>query len=216
MKRHEIQKEFQRCFAVATWVLSMSVMVLTPGLLICSQAGAAIRAVAMKGETAPGFPAGATFVDFAGEYISINNSGQTAFTAKVVSGSTQYRSLWRDEAGVLTLMHQSGELPPGLSGDVAFQVFRPPNMNDSGMIAFVAQLEGNDVQYPVNDQGVWKGVPGAVSLVARAGDAAPGSFGDIFGNAFSSGGGGDSVLLNNSGQIAFHNNLNGGGANRNQ
>lgn len=210
MKRHEIQKEFQRCFTVATWVLSMSVMALTPGLLISSQARAAIRAVAMEGETAPGFPAGATFVDFAAEYISINNSGQTAFTAKVISGSTQYRSLWRDEAGVLTLMHQSGELPPGLSGDVAFQVFRPPNMNDSGMIAFVAQLEGNDVQYPVNDQGVWKGVPGAVSLVARAGDAAPGSFGDTFGNAF-----GYWVLLSNSGQIAFHNNLNGGGATTN-
>lgn len=189
----------------ATIIIFLAILV--PALMKCQTAAAAIRPVAMENDSAPGFDSGATFYSFNASRFSINNAGQTAFNGGVQSGSDRYYTLWREDAGTLTLMHKQGDSPPGVSGDVAFQTFYTPNINDSGMVAFVAFLEGNDVQNPENSTGVWKGSPGSVSLVARAGDMAPGNSGDTFGKYFSVWAN-DTVLLNGSGKVAFNNNLN--------
>ena len=186
------------------FIISLTLIIST-GVLIHAT-DAAIRPVVLENDTAPGFDANATFYNLNACRISINNTGQTAFNGIVQSGSTYYKTLWREDAGALTLMHQSGDIPPGLSGNVAFEMFYTPNINDSGMVAFVAFLAGNDVLNPENSTGVWKGMPGSVSLVARAGDMVPGNSGDTFGNYFSAWVNG-TVLLNDSGKVAFNNNI---------
>lgn len=173
-----------------------------------SPAVAAIRPVIIEEDSAAGIDSGAIFYDLDGDAMSVNNSGQTAFTATVQSGSTYYRTLWKEDDGILSLMYSEGDLPPGISGDASFKNFNVPNISDSGIIAFVGDLEGSDVTYPTNDSGLWKGTPGSVSLVARAGSAVPGSSGDTFGRKFS-GGPAFNALINDSGQVAFFNDLNG-------
>ena len=189
----------------ATLIICLTILI--PTLIQCNQATAAIRSVAIDGEAAPGFAAGSVFGDFAGARIAINNSGQTVFTAKVKSGSTTYFTLWREDSGTAELIARSEENVPGISGDVLFSSFYHPNINDTGQVAFVGGLQGSDVEYGYAT-GVWKGTPGSLLLMARAGDTAPGSSGDTFGERFYGAIGYD-VAFNNAGRVAFLNNLNG-------
>jgi len=208
MKNVYEKKRVKQFSATTFQVLLICLAILITAFVNCNPAAAAIRSVVIQGDAVPGFPDGSVFYDIHSDTISMNNSGQTTFTAFIKSGSTYYESLWHENSGTLSLINRSGDQPPGTTGDVTFQLFKNPNINDTGMVAFVAQLQGSGVVYPTNDVGVWKGAPGSVSLVARAGDAAPGSSGDTLGRNFASTVN-DTVAFNSSGQIAFYNNLNG-------
>ena len=201
-QKKSVRRFTERSFA--TLIICLTILI--PTLIQCNQATAAIRSVVIEGEAAPGFAAGFVFQDFAGQRIAINNSGLTVFIAKVYDGYTFYHTLWRENSGTAELIARSEENAPGISGDVLFSVFRHPNINDAGQVAFVGQLQGSDVEM-TSDNGVWKGTPGSLLLVAREGDPAPGSSGDTFGGSFY-GAIGDDVALNNAGRVAFSNNLN--------
>jgi len=205
-QKKSVRRFTERSFA--TLIICLTILI--PTLIQCNQAAAAIRSVAIEGEAAPGFAAGSVFYDFAGDRIAINNSGLTVFTATVVSGSTHYESLWRENSGIAELITRTEENAPGISGNVLFSYFNHPNINDAGQVAFVGQLQGSDVEM-TSDHGVWKGTPGSLLLVAREGDTAPGSSGDTFGERFYGAIGYD-VAFNNAGRVAFSNNLNGSAA----
>ena len=202
-QKKRVRRFTERSFA--TLIICLTILIST--LIQCNQAAAAIRPVVIEGEAAPGFAAGFVFYDLAGDNIAINNSGLTVFTATVRSGSANYETLWRENSGIAELITRTEENAPGISGDVLFRAFKHPNINDAGQVAFVGLLQGSDVEM-TSDIGVWKGTPGSLLLVAREGDTVPGSSGDMFGEKFSAAIGYD-VAFNNSGRVAFYNNLNG-------
>jgi len=75
-----------------------------------------------------------------------------------------------------------------------FKAFRTPTINDSGMVAFVADLPSS-----VSREGVWTADSnGTVSLVALNGQTAPGTGGRTFSILFR-----DDAIINNNGDIAF-------------
>jgi hypothetical protein len=91
-----------------------------------------------------------------------------------------------------------------LSGYNVF-VFRGPVLNDSGQVAFRANLKGGGVD-STNKVGVWSEGSGNLGLVARTGDPAPGggTFGTVVNVELFS------PNLNNAGQTVFYGALTGG------
>ncbi len=201
----------ERSFTTLIICLTM----LITALVQCNPATAAIRAVVIEGEAAPGFDDGFIFSDLAGAKGAINNSGQAVFTATVNtilnSGSTNYFTLWRENSGTAELIARTKEIAPGISGSALFSSFSNPNINDPGQVAFIARLTEESGGNSVTDVSLWKGTPGSISMVAREGDTAPGYSGDTFGEMFSAIGG-DTVAFNNDGRVAFINNLNNASA----
>jgi hypothetical protein len=83
--------------------------------------------------------------------------------------------------GALTLVSRRGNPAPGTNG--VFATFHPvfSFVVDSGRIAFQGTVTGGTVN-ATNDSGIWAGTPGALTLVAREGDPAPGTDGAKFGS----------------------------------
>ena len=65
-----------------------------------------------------------------------------------------------------------GEPVPGVGG-ATFYYFYPPRIDAAGNVLLVAWMVGPGIDYS-NDGGLWYGPPGAIELVARKGDQAPG------------------------------------------
>src|SRR5215470_5611523 len=70
----------------------------------------------------------------------------------------------------------SGASAPGTSNNVTFSQFPraqttptgvPPSISAQGQVNFYGTLNGPGVFAGINDQGLWSGTPGNVSLVAR-------------------------------------------------
>ena len=77
-------------------------------------------------------------------------------------------------AGVTQTVALTGEQAPGTASGVDFSSFSNPVLDDAGQVAFRSFLTGSDVDSS-NDEGIWRGGPGSLSLVARAGSQAPGT-----------------------------------------
>jgi hypothetical protein len=84
----------------------------------------------------------------------------------------------------------------GLGPDVAFQSCNEIAMNDSGIVAFVAELSGKEVT-PENARGVWICDGDKLTLIARAMDAAPDVTAGALFEDF------DKLYFNNRGQVVF-------------
>lgn len=54
-------------------------------------------------------------------------------------------------------------------------------MNSAGSLAFQSEPDGTGVT-SANDTALWTGLPGAIQLIAREGDTAPGTGGAAFGH----------------------------------
>src|SRR5258708_1795658 len=98
----------------------------------------------------------------------------------------------------------SGQEPPGTSAGVSFLNFGPPAIDASGRTAFLANLTGPAVS-SANNSGLWSEGSGSLALVARAGNAAPGTAGDANFSNF------NSFVLNGAGRTAFSSSLAGAG-----
>ena len=101
----------------------------------------------------------------------------------------------------------SGQHAPGAPDGVNYATgFTSPTLNDAGRTAFHATLAGSGVD-ETNNQGIWSEGFGSLALVARRGSPAPDmSSGISFGELTL-----PYVVLNNSGQTAFHSFLTGSG-----
>ncbi len=169
-----------------------------------------LELVAREGNPAPGMPAGVNFdhVAFGNYNPDINASGRTAFVASVRGGgvtASNNTGIWSEGSGSLALAVRSGEHAPGTPTDVNFVGFEPPRLNAAGKIAFQAHLTGNGVD-TTNDDGIWSDGFGALELVARKGDHAPGTPDGVLFDASTT-----SFSFNALGQTAFLSSLRGAG-----
>ncbi len=106
------------------------------------------------------------------------------------------------QAVSFTSVALSGQSAPGLGAGIVFSAIDLgvgfPFINNAGQVAFTAFVAGPGVA-AANDKTIWVGSPGALSLVAREGDAAPGlpglTIADLFDNF--------SPALNAGGRVAF-------------
>ncbi len=124
------------------------------------------------------------------------------------------RGIWAGPAGSVQLVAREGDAAPGTAPGVVFaslnrfDISAPhrPRVNGAGELALWGRLAGPGVVAGFNDEGIWLGAPGALSLVVRTGDPAPGIGGGV---VFSS------ILgepgVNTAGVIAFHARVSGPG-----
>lgn len=165
--------------------------------------------VAKRGDNAPG-TGGGTFNNFyeASFTPEVNDAGRVAFLAELSNAGPSPSSIWSDAAGALTLIAREGGPAPGTSTGFAplNESFVTLLLNGQGDVAFRAALTGVAAN---NDSGIWAQRNGSLGLVAREGEAAPGTGGASFGDmhpAFSR-----AVAFNNRSQVAFFANLVGPG-----
>ncbi len=145
--------------------------------------GEALIQIASAGQAAQG---GGDYSSFSSN-VALNDSGQVAFRASLTGTS---EGIFRGTGVSTTQIARRGQLAPGNNG--WFDSFGALVLNDSGQTAFRATLTGTP-----DDAGIFIGNGGAVTQIARKGQAAPngnGTLTNISTNSFG---------LNNSGQAAF-------------
>lgn len=95
---------------------------------------------------------------------------------------TNDTGLWSEGSGSLALVAREGDAAPG-TGGVVFDLFIASVINSAGEAAFMANLR-TGATGPVidgsNDRGLWSNGSGSLALVAREGDAAPGTGDALF------------------------------------
>ncbi|HEV8672695.1 MAG TPA: choice-of-anchor tandem repeat NxxGxxAF-containing protein [Methylomirabilota bacterium] len=153
------------------------------GIFVAS--GGRLRAIAVAGEAAPGIPGGT----LAGvEAPVLNNRGEVAFLATVRRGRESVEAIYlRTGVRLKKVVSQGDPAPAGGT----FAAFGPPTMNNSGLVAFGAVVEGRAVP-----GGLFLAEGDAVRMVVGAGDSTP--LGGIFAK-FS-----ERIALNDAGTIAFN------------
>jgi hypothetical protein len=164
-------------------------------------------AVVLTGQSVPGV-SGATYSWL--DQPAINAAGQVAFFANLQGAGisvTNNTAIFVGSPGAFGIAAQSGSPVPGLGDGSYFSSFTAllsaPPLNAQGQVAFIANLKGTNVTL-ANSNCICVGSPGAVGVVARTGDAAPGA-GSAF-SVFST----DPVLGDGS-QVAFAANTSAGG-----
>jgi cysteine-rich repeat protein len=184
------------------------------GLWLEPSAGAALQLVAREGSAAPGGLGGALLEDLSAVRPSIAVGPTLAFATALRIGTGGVSAdndalLYRGPSGALIVAAREGGAAPGTAG--VFDAFLPgspagPGLNGAGDVAFDALLKvGIGGVAAENRAGVWKTAGGVRQLVARAGNAAPGTpAGVVFG-------GFQDVVLDDAGDVAFVATLTGPG-----
>ncbi|MBE7508478.1 MAG: hypothetical protein HS101_19660 [Planctomycetia bacterium] len=162
-----------------------------------------IQLVAREGSVAPG-----TTAAFSNGWLFpwVNSSGVVAFSAALTGAgidSTNNTGIWVGVPGALAVAARAGNPAPGTPAGVVFSggMQNWLMLNDAGQIVFRANLAGPGVDSS-NDAGIWAGAPGALQLVAREGDVAPGSGGvfDLFNYQFEAN---PVPVINAAGEVVF-------------
>lgn len=176
-----------------------------------------IKPVVRTGDSAPGTKPGITFSHIDTGISVVNDVGQIAFWAQLTGPDVDRNNdtgIWSEVAGSpgkFKLVARTGDKAPGTKSGVTFRRFTSLAFNDAGQTAFRGRLTGTGVD-GTNNEGVWSeaaGSPGKLRLVARTGDAAPGTGrGVVFGRLKWA------PALNNDGQIAFRGMLSGTGVDK--
>jgi hypothetical protein len=134
-----------------------------------------LRLVAREGNQAPDAPGGVNFSYFSVPVL--NAAGQTAFqvqlTGSGVNSSNDY-GIWSEGSGTLRLVARAGDHAPGAPSGVNYSFVDAPVLNGAGRTAFWGLLTGSGVTQ-TNNQGIWIEREAGLELVARSGDAAPGT-----------------------------------------
>jgi hypothetical protein len=169
--------------------------------------GSGLTLVAREGSPAPGTGAGVNFSGFNPPVL--NGAGQIAFFGGLTGtgvSSANDAGIWSEGGGSgLALIAREGNNAPGTAAGVNFRSLTPIRLNGAGQTAFYGRLTGTDVT-SANEFGIWsEGAGPGLALVARGGDAAPGT---ATGVNFASFG---FPVLNGAGQIAFSGVLTGAG-----
>lgn len=174
---------------------------------VWSGSAGTLTLLARLGSQAPGLATGTNFSVFNSH--AYGHNGHIAFFSLLTGtgvDSTNYRSLWSDSSGTLTLLARMGSQAPGTDPGVVFEHFSPPVVNGSGLTAFRATVSGPGVDNS-NSLGIWSDGFGSLLLVARAGDFAVGAGPGVFFADFNN----IEPTINDAGDTAFHVGLNGAG-----
>jgi hypothetical protein len=171
----------------------------------------ALQLAARKGDPAPGLPAG-VFVGSLADPV-LNGAGHLALSGTLTGpGVTPAddAALWFGPAQALQVVARKGDSLPGLPAGTALAGFSlGPVINDAGQIALGGLLSGAGVDSS-NDQAIWAGLPGGLTLAVREGDAAPGLAPGVRFAGFGSPGA-TALLINAGGQLSLRANLDGPG-----
>ena len=145
-----------------------------------------IRVIAVQDLPAPGTPPGVVFGRFSSPFNNtsprpaIDDEGRQALFALLAGPGVVFsnaQGVWSEPEGVLELLARGGQPAPGtdalFSEFPAIEVPGEPIIR-AGRTAFVATLTGPGVINLVNSHGIWSDRSGALGLVVRAGDPAPG------------------------------------------
>jgi hypothetical protein len=172
---------------------------------IWSEGSGSLGLVARSGNLAPGTIPGVDYRAFLPP--AMNDAGDTAFVAELtgidVNDENKF-GIWKETEDGLSLRARGGDAAPGTDIGVSFAEFDLLALNSAGRIAFRSTLAGSGVS-SVNDQGVWMQRSGDWALVARAGDAAPGTPGGVTFDQISQ------LSFNDAGQVAFRATVTGNG-----
>lgn len=174
-----------------------------------AEGGGALALVGREGFAAPTGPAGALYRRLANPVL--NDSGALAYAGTMregVAGVTvdDNGGVWSSGGGSLGLIAREGSQAAGAPAGVEFATMIDPTMNASGQSAFRATLSGAGVT-ATNDDGVWSQKQGLLGLVARAGNAAPGTPAGVNYLSFTA----ELPAINDAGNVAFRALLTGTG-----
>ena len=173
--------------------------------------GAGLELVAREGEHAPGLPSGASLAGTLNDegflVLNLNDAGQTAFTGRLNDpGVTSINDggIWSGggEEG-LRLVVRSGFPVPGVTGSDDVYAFLSPTLNSSGKTAF-AWIDSVFLAYRGPSSIGSESEGGGVTLLASAGDPAPGTGGGFEFSYFRG-----PISFNDLGQTAFRGHLDG-------
>jgi hypothetical protein len=121
-----------------------------------------LRAVAVAGGPAPGIPSG-TFASL--DFPALNDRGDVAFLATVRRGRETVEAIYLRTGGrVRKVVSQEDPSPAGGT----FAAFGAPALNNAGVVAFAAVVEGRGVP-----GGVFTVADNRVRMLAGAGDDTP-------------------------------------------
>jgi hypothetical protein len=167
-------------------------------------AGSSLSLIAGTGGVAPGTGAGITFNRLYSPIL--NDVGKVAFRASLTgTGITTANDIgiWSGEGGNLTLRVREGQQAPGLPAGINFSELQEyPMFNDAGYLGFTGRVTGSGITSS-NNSGIWSDASGSLTLIARAGDPAPGLGPDMTFGQFNI-----PMGMNDSGQLAFYSLLN--------
>jgi len=136
---------------------------------LCYGPPGALQVMFETGANPPDGPPGAILNSFSGVAVSAN--AQIAVVASMTEPLQPQRyALFSGAPNNLKLT--AYRYAPGT--DVEFSEFEPPAINAAGQVAMHAYLVGAGIDQS-NDEGIWVGAPGALQLVARIGQQAPGT-----------------------------------------
>lgn len=130
--------------------------------------------LALEGDPAPGTP-----LTFSGLDVGIpvlNNAGTVAFRAAVfdpINATDAGFGIWVGGPDALVPVARSGQRAPGTPSTVLYTLISPPSLDDSGRLAFIADLTGQNLPDTQNS-GVWAGTPNAIARAQLESDPAPG------------------------------------------
>ncbi len=144
--------------------------------------------------------------------ISINNAGQTLFIATLDGPGvthTNDNGIWLEESGTLQLVVREGDLFP--EGIGRFMTLLNTRLNDAGQLVFWARTSSPTGSGRNDDESIWAGKPDALTLIARQGEAAPGTALGVVFEEFDD----ESPIINGSGATAFIARLSGPGIDSN-
>ncbi len=181
---------------------------LSNDLALIEYSSGATRLMARTGQTPPGAAPGFRYVDF--DYNPVlNNVGQTAFFAGLEGGfAGSQLAHYLETGGSLELSAQVGDAVPQAGPNATFSTFGDlVQLNVHGQVAFVAQVN-NSANGPSFNLAIILRSGGSSSVVALAGDAAPGAGLGVNFSALPY-----DPVLNDLGQTAFLADLAGSGVN---
>lgn len=179
-----------------------------------------LKLVVRGGDQAPGMAPGVLLRTALGTSTGLSNvvrlsyDGRIWFGSKIDDGGVNVTAANDDAAfggpfGSLSLIYRDGDTAPGTGGATFAQAFSSPTlgfegMNANGQVYTRATLANGTGVPPVtttagvnNQQGLWAGLPGALSLVARKSDTVQGLGGE--------------VGIDNSNSLSFHMEMNDAG-----
>ncbi len=146
-----------------------------------------------EGDGVPGFT-GAQFTSF--NTPIVNAEGNLAIYAGIYDGSVAETWLFKETDGVLEPIIKRFGTMPDTNGGVLTTI-QSALLSDRGDMAINARLQrsGADI-HSLNDEGIWMHSAGSLRLIAREGDAAPGTGGALFAGM-------DHMQMNEEGDVAF-------------
>ena len=153
--------------------------------------------VARADDAAPGTPAGVTYLSFG--IPVLNDAAQLAYIVSLAGSgvsSTNDSAIYAGSFASPQLIAREGNAAPGTTAGVNYLTLGVPTLNDTGQIAFTTRLTGTGVT-GANDAALYAGTLVSPQLVARSGDAAPGTGAGV--NYFIPG----APALNDVGQVAY-------------